>query len=49
MLLLIISTLVFLIGIAIIFWLHNQYHLDIIVEPVPSTTLRENPASAGRP
>ena len=41
MLPLIISTLVFLIGIAIIFWLHNQYHLDIIVEPVPSATLRE--------
>ncbi len=41
MLPLIISTLVFLIGIAIIYWLHNQYHLDIIVEPVPSTTLRE--------
>jgi len=40
MLPLIISTLVFLIGIAIIFWLHNQYHLDVIVEPVPSTSLR---------
>lgn len=44
MLLLIISTLVFLIGIAIIYWLHNQYHLDIIVEPLPSTSLREEGA-----
>jgi chlorobactene glucosyltransferase len=39
MLPLITSTLVFLIGIAIIYWLHNQYHLDIVVEPVPSTSL----------
>ena len=44
MLPLIISTLVFLIGIAIIFWLHNQYHLDIIVESLPSTSLREKGA-----
>lgn len=45
MLPLIVSTLVFLIGLIIIFWLHNQYHLDIIVEPVPSTTLRAKGAA----
>jgi chlorobactene glucosyltransferase len=44
MLPLILSTLVFLIGIAIIYWLHNQYHLDVIVEPLPSTSLREEAA-----
>lgn len=31
----IISTLFFIGGIAIIYWIHNQYHIDIIVEPVP--------------
>jgi chlorobactene glucosyltransferase len=30
-----LSTLLFLGGILIIYWLHNQYHLDIVVEPVP--------------
>jgi chlorobactene glucosyltransferase len=30
----IISTLLFLLGIAIIIWIHNQYHLDIVVAPV---------------
>ena len=30
---LIISSVCFLIGIVIIYWLHNQYHLDIVVEP----------------
>jgi len=29
----IISTIFFFIGLAIIYWLHTQYHLDIIVEP----------------
>src|SRR5574341_960532 len=29
-----ISTIAFIAGIIIIYWLHNQYHLDIIVEPV---------------
>ena len=32
---LIASTLLFLGGILIIYWLHNQYHLDIIVAPAP--------------
>src|SRR6185436_2130462 len=31
----IISTLFFIAGIIIIHWLHNQYHLDIVVEPAP--------------
>jgi chlorobactene glucosyltransferase len=29
----VISTLFFVAGIIIIYWLHNQYHLDIVVEP----------------
>ena len=29
-----LSTLLFVAGLIIIYWLHNQYHLDIIVEPV---------------
>jgi len=29
-----LSTLLFIAGLIIIYWLHNQYHLDIIVEPV---------------
>ena len=35
MLYFILSTAFFLGGILIIYWLHNQYHLDIVVEPVP--------------
>ena len=31
----ILSTAFFIGGILIIYWLHNQYHLDIIVEPTP--------------
>jgi chlorobactene glucosyltransferase len=31
-----ISTAFFLGGIFIVYWLHNQYHLDIVVEPTPS-------------
>ena len=31
----IFSTAFFIGGIVIIYWLHNQYHLDIVVEPVP--------------
>ena len=31
----IISTILFIGGIIIIHWLHNQYHLDIVVEPAP--------------
>jgi chlorobactene glucosyltransferase len=30
-----ISTAFFVIGLIIIYWLHIQYHLDIIVEPTP--------------
>jgi chlorobactene glucosyltransferase len=29
-----ISTAIFLSGLLIVYWLHNQYHLDIIVTPV---------------
>ncbi len=29
-----ISTLLFLLGVVIIYWIHNQYHLDIVVAPV---------------
>jgi len=32
---LILSTAFFIGGIVIIYWLHNQYHLDIVVKPVP--------------
>ena len=35
MLAVILSTMFFLGGIFIIYWLHNQYHLDIVVEPTP--------------
>ena len=31
----IISTAFFICGIALIAWLHSQYHLDIVVEPAP--------------
>ena len=30
----VLSTLLFFAGLIVIYWLHNQYHLDIIVEPV---------------
>jgi len=33
MLYFIISTTFLICGLIIIYWLHNQYHLDIIVEP----------------
>jgi chlorobactene glucosyltransferase len=32
---LLISTFLFLPGLIIIYWVHNQYHLDIIVTPAP--------------
>jgi chlorobactene glucosyltransferase len=32
---LLLSTAFFLGGLIIIYWLHNQYHLDIVVEPTP--------------
>lgn len=34
----IVSTVFFIGGIAIIYWLHNQYHLDIVVEQTPPPT-----------
>lgn len=30
----VLSNLLFVAGLVIIYWLHNQYHLDIIVQPV---------------
>jgi len=30
-----ISTVLFIGGIFIVYWIHNQYHLDIVVEPAP--------------
>ena len=30
-----ISTAIFIGGLVIVYWLHNQYHLDIIVIPTP--------------
>ena len=33
-----ISTAIFMGGIYIVFWLHNQYHLDIVVQPTPPPT-----------
>lgn len=30
-----ISTLLFLLALIIIFWIHNQHHLDIVVTPAP--------------
>ncbi len=37
---LIISTAFLIVGVIIVYWLHSQYHLDIVVEPTPppSTT-----------
>ncbi len=35
MIYLIASTLLFIPGLIIIYWVHNQYHLDIIVTPTP--------------
>ena len=32
----IISTILFIAALVIIYWIHNQYHLDIIVEPAIS-------------
>ncbi|HRQ25294.1 MAG TPA: glycosyltransferase family 2 protein, partial [Anaerolineales bacterium] len=29
----IISTVLFILGIIVIYWVHNQYHLDIVVTP----------------
>jgi chlorobactene glucosyltransferase len=35
MLYLILSTSFFIGGMVVVFWLHNQYHLDIVVRPAP--------------
>jgi chlorobactene glucosyltransferase len=35
MIYLILSTAFFIGGIVVIYWLHNQYHLDIVVKPTP--------------
>jgi chlorobactene glucosyltransferase len=35
MIYLLLSTAFFIGGIIIIYWLHNQYHLDFVVEPTP--------------
>ena len=32
---LLLSTFTFLAGMLIIYWIHNQYHMDIVVEPAP--------------
>jgi chlorobactene glucosyltransferase len=34
----ILSTAFFIGGLVIIYWLHDQYHLDIVVEPTPPPT-----------
>lgn len=36
MLYFIISTLLFILALIIIYWVHNQYHLDLVVTPVPA-------------
>ena len=36
MLYFVFSTAFFISGIIIIYWLHNQYHLDIVLEPTPA-------------
>ncbi len=33
-----LSTVIFIGGIFIVYWLHNQYHLDIVVEPTAPPT-----------
>lgn len=35
---LILSTILFVLAFIIIYWIHNQYHLDIVVAPVPAPT-----------
>ncbi|HNM36697.1 MAG TPA: glycosyltransferase, partial [Anaerolineales bacterium] len=34
----ILSTILFLLALIIIYWIHNQYHLDIVVTPVTAPT-----------
>jgi len=33
-----LSTAIFIGGLLIVYWLHSQYHLDIVVEPTPPPT-----------
>src|SRR5512134_2332109 len=30
-----LSTVLFICGIFIVYWIHSQYHLDIVVKPTP--------------
>src|SRR5215211_1189272 len=32
---LVLSTVFFIVGLVVIYWLNNQYHLDIVVRPTP--------------
>lgn len=34
-----LSTIFFIVGMLIVYWLHNQYHLDIVVEPASPPSL----------
>ena len=43
MLYLILSTAFFLGGILVVYWLHNQYHLDIVVKPMPPPKPQDAP------
>ncbi|MCE9646099.1 MAG: glycosyltransferase family 2 protein [Chloroflexi bacterium] len=38
-----ISTFLFIFALIIIFWIHNQYHLDIVVNPAHSPSSRDVP------
>ena len=40
---LIISTTAFLFGLFITAWIHNQYHLDVVVSPAPPPAGRDLP------
>jgi chlorobactene glucosyltransferase len=45
----IISTLCFLAGILVVTWMHNQYQLDIVVEPIPPPQVPLTLHKAGAP
>lgn len=38
-----ISTALFIAGIFIVYWIHNQYHLDIVVHPAPPPSASDPP------
>ncbi len=42
-LLVILSTLALIIGLAVTYWLHNQYHLDIVVRPADESPRLDAP------